>query len=275
VSESLRLLALLAPVTVATVLSSVAARTLVRRAPLSYTLVAIAVVASSVTVVDMVLLNHFMLLNPNHWAEITLVALYSLTAAVAAALIVGRTTDDAIRRLATTAQSLGNNDLEVRTGSLNASPELQLLGATLDRAAERLEFAIETERRIEGQRRDLMTSISHDLRTPLASIRATVEAINDGVVDDPQTVRRYAAEMLRSISALVEASVRRGDPPRGRSLRPRCGAARRARGGGRPGRGRRHLLAQADTRRAVADRQRGQVHAPRRAGAGVRGRRSG
>ena len=42
-SESLRLLALLAPVTVATVLSSVAARTLVRRAPLSYTLVAIAV----------------------------------------------------------------------------------------------------------------------------------------------------------------------------------------------------------------------------------------
>jgi two-component system, OmpR family, sensor histidine kinase BaeS len=204
VSESLRLLALLAPVTVATVLSSVAARTLVRRAPLSYTLVAIAVVASSVTVVDMVLLNHFMLLNPDHWAEITLVALYSLTAAVAAALIVGRTTDDAIRRLAATAQSLGNNDLEVRTGSLNASPELQLLGATLDRAAERLEFAIDTERRIEGQRRDLMTSISHDLRTPLASIRATVEAINDGVVDDPQTVRRYAAEMLRSISALVD-----------------------------------------------------------------------
>jgi signal transduction histidine kinase len=186
------------------VLSSVAARTLVRRAPLSYTLVAIAVVASSVTVVDMVLLNHFMLLNPGHWAEITLVALYSLTAAVAAALIVGRTTDDAIRRLATTAQSLGNNDLEVRTGSLNASPELQLLGATLDRAAERLEFAIDTERRMEGQRRDLMTSISHDLRTPLASIRATVEAINDGVVEDAQTVRRYAAEMLRSISALVD-----------------------------------------------------------------------
>ena len=60
----------------------------------------------------MVLLNHFMLLNPDHWAEITLVALYSLTAAVAAALIVGRTTDDAIRRLAATAQSLGNNDLE-------------------------------------------------------------------------------------------------------------------------------------------------------------------
>ena len=232
-SESLRLLALLAPVTIATVLSSVAARMLVRRAPLSYTLVAIAVVASSVTVVDMVLLNHFMLLNPDHWAEITLVALYSLSAAVAAALIVGRTTDNAIRRLAATAQSLGNNDLEVRTGSLNASPELQLLGATLDRAAERLEFAIDTERRIEGQRRDLMTSISHDLRTPLASIRATVEAINDGVVDDPQTVRRYAAEMLRSISALVDlvddlsTSCRSSTPGRSRRTRGGCRSARR------------------------------------------------
>jgi signal transduction histidine kinase len=46
--------------------------------------------------------------------------------------------------------------------------------------------------------------MSHDLRTPLASLRSTVEAINDGVVDDPETVRRYAAEMLRSIMALVE-----------------------------------------------------------------------
>ena len=295
-SESLRLLALLAPVTVATVLSSVAARTLVRRAPLSYTLVAIAVVASTVTVVDMVLLNHFMLLNPDHWAEITLVALYSLTAAVAAALIVGRTTDDAIRRLAATAQSLGNNDLEVRTGSLNASPELQLLGATLDRAAERLEFAIETERRIEGQRRDLMTSISHDLRTPLASIRATVEAINDGVVDDPQTVRRYATEMLRSISALVDlvddlyelsqldARSVAADPrrlPFGEAIHRAADLCAHdatlrdvARGGGSAGCRRRYLFAQAGTRRAVADRQRGQVHAPWRAGAGVRGRRS-
>ena len=235
-SESLRLLALLGPITVATVLSSVAARTLVRRAPLSYTLIAIAVVASSVTVVDMVLLNHFMLLNPDNCAEIALVALYSLTAAVAAALIVGRSTDDAIRRLATTARSLGDNDLEVRTGSLNASPELRLLGGTLDRAAERLEFAIETERRIEGQRRDLMTSISHDLRTPLASIRAIVEAIDDGVVDDPADrppLRRRDAALDLGAGRSGRRSVRAvaARRPVGRSrTRGGCRSARRSTG---------------------------------------------
>ena len=49
-----------------------------------------------------------------------------------------------------------------------------------------------------------MTSISHDLRTPLANLRAMVEAITDGVVDDPQTVRSYSGEMLASIERLVE-----------------------------------------------------------------------
>src|SRR4029079_9189779 len=34
-------------------------------------------------------------------------------------------------------------------------------------------------------------AVSHDLRTPLASIRAMIEALNDGVVTDPDTVSRY------------------------------------------------------------------------------------
>ena len=48
-----------------------------------------------------------------------------------------------------------------------------------------------------------MTSISHDLRTPLANLRAMVEAIDDGVVDDPAVVRQYSDQMLRSIQTLV------------------------------------------------------------------------
>ena len=58
------------------------------------------------------------------------------------------------------------------------------------------------ERAVEEQRRDLITAVSHDLRTPLASLRAMTEAIDEGVVDDPATVREYAAEMRRSVSSL-------------------------------------------------------------------------
>ena len=59
------------------------------------------------------------------------------------------------------------------------------------------------ERMIERQRRDLITAISHDLRTPLASLRAMAEAIDEEVVDDPETMRRYAGEMRRSSASLA------------------------------------------------------------------------
>jgi signal transduction histidine kinase len=55
---------------------------------------------------------------------------------------------------------------------------------------------------VEAQRRDLITAVSHDLRTPLASLRAMVEAIDEGVVEDPATLRRYSAEMRRSLASL-------------------------------------------------------------------------
>jgi signal transduction histidine kinase len=58
------------------------------------------------------------------------------------------------------------------------------------------------ERAVEAQRRDLITAVSHDLRTPLARLRAMAEATDEGVVDDPPTMRRYATDMRRSAESL-------------------------------------------------------------------------
>jgi signal transduction histidine kinase len=63
--------------------------------------------------------------------------------------------------------------------------------------------AIARERAIDRQRRDLITAVSHDLRTPLASLRAMIEAVDDSVVSDPPTLRAYAVEMRHSIGSLV------------------------------------------------------------------------
>jgi signal transduction histidine kinase len=63
------------------------------------------------------------------------------------------------------------------------------------------------ERELESQRHDLITAVSHDLRTPLASLRAMAEAIDEGVVADAPTLRRYAIEIRRaseSLGALVD-----------------------------------------------------------------------
>jgi signal transduction histidine kinase len=47
------------------------------------------------------------------------------------------------------------------------------------------------ERQIEANRRELVAWVSHDLRTPLAGLRAMAEALEDGVVGDPETVAEY------------------------------------------------------------------------------------
>jgi signal transduction histidine kinase len=202
-SEALHLAALLGPIAVATLVAALLVGPLLVRVPLAYTLVAIAVIASLVTVLDLLVLGHYMLINDANRAELVSVALYSVTAGVAAALIVGRSNARALRRLVGTARALGDNRLDARAGDLHAGPELRLLAATLDRAAAQLAAGIKAERAIEAQRRDLMTSLSHDLRTPIANLRAMVEAIDEGIVRDPETVSRYTGEMRRSVMALV------------------------------------------------------------------------
>jgi signal transduction histidine kinase len=55
---------------------------------------------------------------------------------------------------------------------------------------------------VEAQRRDLIVAVSHDLRTPLSDLRVMAEAIEDGVVEDPETVTFYTDRILASVKSL-------------------------------------------------------------------------
>jgi signal transduction histidine kinase len=65
------------------------------------------------------------------------------------------------------------------------------LGRRLAAAAMWAAEARERERAAEANRRDLVAWVSHDLRTPLAGMRAMAEALEDRVVVDPETVAEY------------------------------------------------------------------------------------
>lgn len=88
-----------------------------------------------------------------------------------------------------------------------------LFGRRLAAAAVWADQARARERRIEKGRRDLVAWVSHDLRTPLAGLRAMAEALEDGVVDDPATVAEYhrrirveTDRMTRLVDDLFELS---------------------------------------------------------------------
>jgi signal transduction histidine kinase len=63
--------------------------------------------------------------------------------------------------------------------------------------------ALESERALEGNRRDLVSWMSHDLRSPLAGIRAMAEALEDGVVVDREGVDRYHRDIRRESERLA------------------------------------------------------------------------
>ena len=76
------------------------------------------------------------------------------------------------------------------------------LARDVNELAHRLQTAEEQRATLERERRELTAAISHDLRTPLASMRAMVEALDDGVVHGPDEVARYYATIRREIERL-------------------------------------------------------------------------
>ncbi len=105
------------------------------------------------------------------------------------------------RRIRVDTDALGELSRSIADGNVpEVGPEasvteLGALGAQLSTMSRQLGEAHERELALERSRRELVAWVSHDLRSPLASIRATAEALEDGVVDDPADVQRY----LRSI----------------------------------------------------------------------------
>lgn len=82
-----------------------------------------------------------------------------------------------------------------------------MLASTFNQMAEQLEAVDSKQRELEQLRADLIAWVGHDLQTPLASIRAILEALEDDVVEDPQTIKRYlntAQRDVRSLSALID-----------------------------------------------------------------------
>ncbi|AZR74532.1 hypothetical protein BBF96_14740 [Anoxybacter fermentans] len=74
---------------------------------------------------------------------------------------------------------------------LKTGNELEEIGAAFNRMALELEKSRLEKEKMEEIRRQLLMNISHDLKTPLTSIRGYIEALADGMVQDEKTQKKY------------------------------------------------------------------------------------
>lgn len=131
-----------------------------------------------------------MFISYHDLALTTALLVYAGVTAIVFGFFISRTITDSIRELAITAEKLAEGDLTARL-EVRGNDELAKLAETFNWMASNLQEIDEQKRAIEQTRRNLIAWVSHDLRTPLASMRVMIEALQDGVVTDPETVKRY------------------------------------------------------------------------------------
>ena len=180
---------------------AVAAPTL-KRLSIRHRLFTIALMMTGTIFVILVVLAQQMFVSAHDARQLTVLLVFAAATAIGASIALSQSLTAAIDRLTATAREVGAGHLEARAKVAPAGPELDLLAKTLDHMADSLQRSIEGERSADRVRRDLISAVSHDLRTPLAGLRAMVEAIDDGVVDDPEDLRNYVSEMKRSVRSL-------------------------------------------------------------------------
>ena len=120
----------------------------------------------------------------------------------AVAMCVGRRIITSSKALSAAVERVGENGAYVPP-QMVLPAELAELSAGLTAAHERLARARTRERALEASRRELVAWVSHDLRTPLAGLRAMAEALEDEVVSEPREVAQYHSQIHREVDRLT------------------------------------------------------------------------
>ncbi|KPU44198.1 sensor histidine kinase YycG [Oxobacter pfennigii] len=82
----------------------------------------------------------------------------------------------------------GNLDFKIK---YKKSDEIGILCQAFETMRNKLKESLIKQTEYEYSRKELVASISHDLRTPLTSIKGYVEALKDGIITDPDKVSKY------------------------------------------------------------------------------------
>ncbi|MER5893428.1 HAMP domain-containing sensor histidine kinase [Streptomyces sp. NPDC001876] len=168
-----------------------------RRRSLVVSLTVVAAVAVTAMLAGTLAVAWAMFLSPHDLTVVTTVLAMAAVVSLVTAMLLGRWVAARSRDLTLAARSFGDGGT-FAAPEAPATAELAALTSELAATSAKLDSSRARERALETSRRELVAWISHDLRTPLAGLRAMSEALEDGMaVDSGRYLRQIRTEVER------------------------------------------------------------------------------
>ena len=163
-------------------------------------IVAVSLFSGVLALMNVLITAGFMFLSSHDLTLLVALMLFALFVSATLGLVVARSVAQPVVDLAAAIDEVGDGNavIDLERGR---DDEVGRLADALNAMTARLRDAAERRQQAESSRRELVASISHDLRTPLASARLMVEAIEDAVLDG-ETERSYIVRIRTELQRL-------------------------------------------------------------------------
>jgi signal transduction histidine kinase len=177
---------------------------LLRRAPLRLSIQASGMVPVLAIVAGTLGTAEAMFLSQHDLGVVVMVCVIAGLVASAFSWLLGRQVESGSAALRQAARSLGDEAGQYRPPVLPLAAEFAALSGELADTSAKLARSHARERALEQSRRELVAWVSHDLRTPLAGLRAMAEALEDGLAADPPRYHKQMRAEAERLAIMVD-----------------------------------------------------------------------
>jgi len=173
-----------------------------RRLPhIRQTLILGYILAGGLALINIWLTAKLMFINQHDLILATILLIFAGGISIAFGYFISNSITHDLQILVFGAKEISKGDFATRV-SVSGEDEVAQLALAFNQMAARLENTAETERALDEARRNLVAWASHDLRTPLASLKVMLDAMAEGIVNDPETIERYLKQSQNEVSQM-------------------------------------------------------------------------
>ncbi|OOR07095.1 two-component sensor histidine kinase [Bacillus cereus] len=160
------------------------------------------VLSTSIMVIAIWYSDTKMLLEPEQTRLSTIIAFIGLIISTFIYWLMTRPIMRSIQNLIELTKQFSDRQFETMYIIGQEPREFKELATAFQQMAKNLEEGFTKLEEGENARKELITNISHDLRTPMASMQLMIEALQDNLIEDPEMRKRYLVTTLKEIKRL-------------------------------------------------------------------------